>query len=154
MLVSPNVGGPLQALGASLRFSTRLSDRQREAAILTVAVAHRSDFEWLAHEAVGRAAGLTDVELLSIRDSQPVSSFDGSELAVLEVVGSLIERRDLDDDLFDRAESVLGVVAVVELVVLVGYYETLALLLRTFRTPLPAGRQEYGIWSDGTRLAD
>ena len=70
-------GGPVQRLPAAARGSgrpcrrsaprcatrPRLDDRSREIAILVVAAHWRSDFEWYAHEAVGRAAGLGDAEL-------------------------------------------------------------------------------------------
>lgn len=46
---------------------------------------------------------------------------------------------DLDDDGFTRAEAALGRDRLAELVVLVGYYDLLALSLRVWRTPLPAG---------------
>jgi 4-carboxymuconolactone decarboxylase len=137
MLVSPAVGNALQNLGGAIRFASSLTDREREAAILAVAVAHDSDFEWLAHEAVGRTVGLTDDELTSLRDSAPASSFSASELIGLELVRSLMANRDVADELYERAVATLGSVKVVEFVVLVGYYETLALSLRTFRVPLP-----------------
>ena len=41
MLLAPRVGGPLQEVGAALRFATTLSDRERELGILAVAAAHR-----------------------------------------------------------------------------------------------------------------
>jgi 4-carboxymuconolactone decarboxylase len=61
-LLQPRLGSALQALGASVRYDTGLDDRCREIAILVVAAHWRSDFEWYAHEAVGRAAGLDDAE--------------------------------------------------------------------------------------------
>jgi 4-carboxymuconolactone decarboxylase len=61
-LLQPRLGSALQALGASVRYDTGLDDRCREIAILVVAAHWRSDFEWYAHEAVGRAAGLGDAE--------------------------------------------------------------------------------------------
>ena len=55
-LLQPRLGSALQALGASVRYDTGLDDRCREIAILVVAAHWRSDFEWHAHQAVGRAA--------------------------------------------------------------------------------------------------
>ncbi|MGH3243015.1 MAG: hypothetical protein ACRDNL_21740, partial [Spirillospora sp.] len=54
MLYSPSVGLPLQDLGAALRFRTAFTKREREIATLAVAAHLRSDFEWYAHERVGR----------------------------------------------------------------------------------------------------
>jgi alkylhydroperoxidase family enzyme len=66
-LLQPRLGAALQALGSSVRYDTGLDDRCREIAILTVAAHWHSDFEWYAHEAVARAAGLTTPDLTAIR---------------------------------------------------------------------------------------
>src|SRR6478752_10365156 len=67
MLHAPQVGEPLQALGSAVRFETGLSDRAREVAILTVAVATSCGFEGWAHERVARQVGLDDAKLGGIR---------------------------------------------------------------------------------------
>ena len=67
-LLQPRLGSALQALGSAVRYETGLDDRCREIAILVVAAHWRSAFEWYAHEAVARAAGLTDAELTAITD--------------------------------------------------------------------------------------
>ncbi|MFI7639336.1 carboxymuconolactone decarboxylase family protein [Nonomuraea sp. NPDC049400] len=139
MLTAPGVGGPLQRLGAAIRYATDLPARWREIAILEVAVARRSDFEWYAHERVGRNAGLTEDELSALRSESDVATFDEAEQTVRAVCRALVLRRGLDDDLYARAEAALGRARLYELVVLAGYYDTLALSLATFRTPLPSG---------------
>jgi 4-carboxymuconolactone decarboxylase len=62
----------LQELGAAVRFRTRMTDRTREIAILTVATATGSEFERYAHELIGRAAGLTETELAASRNVRHV----------------------------------------------------------------------------------
>jgi alkylhydroperoxidase family enzyme len=69
-LLQPRLGSALQALGSSVRYDTGLDDRCREIAILVVAAHWRSDFEWYAHEAVARSAGLDDAELAAVRDGR------------------------------------------------------------------------------------
>ena len=49
----------------------------------------------------------------------------------------LVASGDADDAVFERAVSLNGIEAVVELTTLVGYYVTLALQLRVFRVGLP-----------------
>ena len=51
-------------------------------------------------------------------------------------VQALLDRRDLDDDEYAAAET-LGTDKLAELVMLVGYYDSLSLLLGVFRAPLP-----------------
>jgi alkylhydroperoxidase family enzyme len=139
MLASPGLGMALQELGAAVRYRTALTDRSREIAVLTLAALRRSDFEWYAHERVGRRAGLTEEELAALRAGRAPATLSDVERAVLDVSRSLAVDGDLDEQAYATAEAVLGQDTLVELVLLVGYYDLLALSLRVFRTPLPAG---------------
>lgn len=133
MLHAPSVGAPLQALGSAVRYETSLDDRVRETAVLTVAAVLGSDFEWRSHEPVARAAGLDDAGLAAIRS-------EAGDNPVSRLVRRLVLEEDLDDDAYAAARELLGEEALVELVVLVGYYRTLALMLRVFRVdPGPEG---------------
>ncbi|WP_084265776.1 carboxymuconolactone decarboxylase family protein [Actinomadura macra] len=139
MLYSPAVGLPLQDLGAALRFRTAFTQREREIATLVVAAYLRSDFEWYAHERVGRRAGLEEDELCALREGRAPMFADVRERVVYEAVRQLAAERDLGDAVFTEAVATLGRSALVELVTLVGYYSTLALQLRVFRVGVPDG---------------
>ncbi len=139
MLASPAVGMALQRLGSAIRYETGLSDRSREIAILTVAAARGSEFEWYAHERVARDAGLTEDELAALRARRRPASLSPTEAATHDTVVALVDRSDLADAEFSLARDVLGLERLVELVTLVGYYDLLALSLRVFRVPLPDG---------------
>src|SRR5947208_611313 len=82
---------------APVGYDTGLDDRCREIAILVVAAHWRSDFEWYAHEAVGRAAGLGDGELAALRDGRH-AELAGRESVVARTAAALVVRGDLDDD--------------------------------------------------------
>ena len=135
-LLQPRLGSALQALGASVRYDTGLDDRCREIAILVVAAHWRSDFEWHAHEAVGRAAGLGDAELAALREGRH-AELAGRESVVARTAAALVTRGDLDDAEYGEAVGHFGPAGLFELLTLVGYYATLALQLRVFRVPAP-----------------
>ena len=135
-LLQPRLGSALQALGSAVRYETGLDDRSREIAILVVAARWRSAFEWHAHEAVARAAGLTDAELTAILEEQP-DALAGREAVVARTAAALAARGDLDDAEYREATATLGSDGLFELLTLVGYYATLALQLRVFRVPAP-----------------
>ena len=135
-LLQPRLGSALQALGAAVRYDTGLDDRCREIAILIVAAHWRSDFEWHAHEAVGRAAGLGDAELAALREGRH-AELAGRESVVARTAAALMARGDLDDAEYAEAVGHLGPSGLFELLTLVGYYATLALQLRVFRVPAP-----------------
>ena len=136
MLLAPRVGLPLQELGGALRHRGSLTDRERETAILQVAATRRCEFEWYAHERVGARAGLTGDELDSLSRGEAPATLAPDEALVHRSVRALLDRRDLDDDEYAAAEA-LGTDKLAELVILVGYYDSLSLLLGVFRTPLP-----------------
>lgn len=139
MLHSPAVGGPMQELGAALRFRTSFTKREREIAILVVAAHLRSDFEWYAHERVGRRAGLTDAELTALRTGADPILADARERIIYEAARTLVAEGDLTAPMFAEATASLGRGAVVELVTLVGFYTAVALQLRVFRVGVPEG---------------
>jgi alkylhydroperoxidase family enzyme len=136
-LLAPRVGQALQEVGSAVRYGTSLSDRARELAILAVAVAWDSGFEWYAHEAVGRHVGLTDAELDGVRSGDWSVLADPDERLVARTAHTLATAADLDDDAYRTAADALGLPRVFELLTLVGYYATLALQLRVFRVPTP-----------------
>lgn len=148
MMFAPAVSNHLSALGEAIRFETSLTARQREIAILTVAAVRRSGYEWYAHERVGRAAGLTREELTAIRRHTSAAFTDVTEAVVLDVVAILATQRHLDDRLFAAAESRLGHRALVELVILVGYYELLATVLDAFEIGVPEGAGPFDLGND------
>lgn len=139
MLSAPGVGLALQELGARIRYGSTLSDRVREIAILMVAAHHRSDYEWYAHEAVGRAIGLSEDEISALQRQDTPSSCDAAEATTIDLVRSLVTHRSVDDTTMARALTALGIERTSEIVVLVGYYQLLDLLIRTWEAPLPSG---------------
>lgn len=139
MLVAPVVGDAVQNLGRVVRFESKLSPRARELVILTVARETRSDFEWYAHTLLGRAAGLTTEEIDAVLRGREPHGIDPVERLALRTAKALLLTGDLDDDLFAAARDGLGVEVVLELLVLVAYYQLMATLLRVWRTPMPKG---------------
>lgn len=137
MLLSPPVGGALQALGSAVRYASGFDNRDREIAILVVAHAWDCPFEVYAHEAVGRAAGLSDDELAALRAGE-YEQFTEHERLVASTAAALAIRSALDDNEFDAAREALGLQLLFELTTLVGYYATLALQLRVFDVGIPS----------------
>ena len=139
MLQAPHLGGPLQELGAAVRFATSFTDRAREVAILTVAAVTRSDFEQFAHERVGAMVGLSQSELDAIRSGAFAhdAGVDPGEAMTSLVARRLAERRSLDDDDYAAAVGLLGEQQLLELVVLVGYYTMLAQMMSVFDVGAP-----------------
>jgi 4-carboxymuconolactone decarboxylase len=134
MLLSPTLGQAVQALGAVIRYSSTLSARSREIAILLVAHHCHSAYEWSAHSRHGRQAGLSDAEIESLTGEDPEFA-DREEAAVTRSALHLLRGGTLPDDAYRSAVEILGSAQVFELVTLVGYYRMLAGVLATFGIP-------------------
>jgi 4-carboxymuconolactone decarboxylase len=132
MLLSPPVGHAVQAVGAAVRYESVLADRVREMAILVVASHWASAFEREAHEAVGRACGLSDQELTALSAGAAPDLTDPAERTALRVTAALVDTGALTDQVYADAVLALGERGVFELTTLVGYYGMLALQLRVF----------------------
>jgi 4-carboxymuconolactone decarboxylase len=137
MLHAPSVGAPLQDLGSAIRYRTGLSARIREIAILQVAVATDSRFEWWAHERVGRQVGLTDLELTWLANAAPLQLADPVEQAAHDFVSAVLRGPAVPSEEYAQAEAVLGQRALVELTVLVGYYRLLSETMHVFAVGVP-----------------
>jgi len=140
MLLAPAVGGALANLGESIRYRSSLSARTREIAILAVGAMTRSDYEWYAHERVGRAIGMTETEMSAIKQGG-TPECDAVELDVLVGARSIAGGQGLTNELFERLVASLGLDGTMELVTLVGYYSTLAMLLTAFEISVPDGEE-------------
>jgi len=139
LLVAPHIGSAVAEVGSKLRFVGGLTAREREIAILAFAARRKSEFEWYAHALLGRQAGLTDAEIDALRIGAASATFDAAETLVRTIVEELVDERDIGDERFREAAATLGTPVLVELVLLVGHYDLLALSMQVFRVPLPAG---------------
>lgn len=113
----------------------------REMAILAVAACWDSAFERYAHEPVGRAAGLSAAEIITLRSGGTPDLADEAERAGLALVFAMLRDGDVDDATYADVVSIIGNRAVFELTTVVGYYATLALALRVFRVGIPPERE-------------
>ena len=137
MVHGPALGRPLQELGSAVRYATGLTDRVREIAILAVAAATGSAFEQHAHERVGRAVGLTDDELGELSAST-FSPDDRVERSAYDLCRRLLDGDPhLSEAEYADLVGVLGTTTTTELIVLVGYYRTLADLMAVYDVGVP-----------------
>lgn len=141
LLASPKFSRAFQEAGNYLRTDATYTPRCREIAILELATLRRCGFEWHAHEPPGRAVGLTDDEITALRTGAPAPTFDATETLVRRVAQSLANARDLDDALYAAASAALGERALFEIVMLISYFDTLAVAITVFRAELPPGRE-------------
>ncbi|MDF1592079.1 MAG: carboxymuconolactone decarboxylase family protein [Desulfobacterales bacterium] len=140
-LYNPVIGEAAQRLGEVLRFEGALSGPLRELAILTAAAKWEAHYEWWAHEKIGRKQGLDDRVIKSLKAGEEPEFGDPAQRLVFAFCRELLVTGHISDRPYAKAVDLLGEAGVVELVFLLGYYTTIAMVLNVFEIPLPEGEQ-------------
>jgi 4-carboxymuconolactone decarboxylase len=137
LLRSPELMTRLQLVGEYLRFASVLDDDLFELAILAVARRWDQRFEWGHHQPIALAKGVPSPVVDDVESRRRPASGRPEFGLVWDLVQGLLNEGGIRDEVFDDGVSTLGEQAVVELVVTVGYYTTLALTMNVAGTPSP-----------------
>ena len=130
-----------------LRFGADGTRDQRltELAILTAARALDSQYEWSAHEGLGRNAGLEEeiIDLVrydrSLAEAGDLPGLGEAERTIIRSVRELIRAPKLSDDMFEAAQRLFGNEGVMDLAGLVGHYTVVNYTLKAFDVQRPVG---------------
>ena len=135
----PELADKWQQLGELLRYRTTLPARLSEIAILVTAQRWRCQLEWHLHEGFALQAGVPRDVIDDVHAARRPASADAEALAVYDYAAELQDRRVVSEETYRRALALWGVVGVVELTALIGYYTMVAMTLNAHEFPLPAG---------------
>jgi alkylhydroperoxidase family enzyme len=111
----------------------RLPRVDTELVILRVAAVRGSDYEFGHHTGLGKRAGLDDHDIERVRLGASAVGWNDRQSLLLRVTESLLEHRDLDDDLWAELRAAEDERTTIELLMLVGHYDMLATTLHTLR---------------------
>jgi alkylhydroperoxidase family enzyme len=102
--------------------------------LLILRVAHNCncEYEWRHHERIGPTTGLTHEQVAAIRDDD-TTPFDQRQQLLLRAADELHADRDISDELWAALSEVLKDYELIELCMLVGHYEMLAMTLNSLR---------------------
>jgi 4-carboxymuconolactone decarboxylase len=138
-LHNPDLAERWSALGELLRYSTQLSPRQSELAILVTGRSCQSPFEWHAHRVEAEKAGVEPQVIEALLAQRWPEGLSADDAAVLRFADELNRFRSVSDATYAEALARFGERAVVELTALVGYYTMVAMTLNAHEIPLPEG---------------
>lgn len=124
---SPPVLRRLGALGATFIRSARIGVVDRETVILRLAARLDCDYEWHHHVAPARAAGLSDEDIERLRGGSPA----GGRLGLLATMtDEFLAGTGFSDTTWAELRRAYDDEQLVELIVLVGFYQMLAGFIR------------------------
>jgi 4-carboxymuconolactone decarboxylase len=140
-LHSPALSRLSRPVNRYLRYESGLGGRVRELAILTVARALDSQFEWAAHEAEALREGVPPETVETVRHRRPATGLAEPDRTVVELGREMFEARRVAPDTFARALAQFGRRKLVDLVALMGNYAATAALLTAFDMQLDDGQK-------------
>ena len=135
----PELADKWQQFGELLRYRTALPPKLSELAILVTARHTRSSLEWHIHEQMALKAELPAAIIADIFAQHRPADADDDMLRIYDYAHELTENNTVSDATHKRVTERFGVVAVVELTALVGYYTMVAMTLNAHQIPLPDG---------------
>jgi 4-carboxymuconolactone decarboxylase len=139
LMAHPGLTERIQSLGGYLRYEGVLPDALRETLILAAARQAGSAYEWVMHEPIARAAGVSDPLIAALRAGRAPEGADRVTAAALRIAGAVGRREAVDQGDHDAVAAALGAAGVIEVVYLVAFYGMFAAGLIAFEVPLPDG---------------
>jgi 4-carboxymuconolactone decarboxylase len=117
-----------------------LSKREVEIGILVIAQHWDGGYVRQAHIREGKAVGLSAETIDAILAGTDPKLTDPHERAVHRFAAALVGGRRLSDAEFAEVEQVLGREGIAEVLVLLGYYTSVALGMKVHEVPIPASQ--------------
>jgi len=104
-----------------------------EAELVILRVAHNSgsDYEWVQHERIAQRAGLSAEQVARVRDGADAPGWSPRQALLLRAADELHAQRRISDELWAALAREYGERELIELCLLVGHYEMLAMTLRS-----------------------
>jgi 4-carboxymuconolactone decarboxylase len=127
------------AFNAHFFYASKLPARVREILIQRIAWLRHAEYEYVAHVALGKRAGLTDAEILLIQRGPSAEGLTRSDADLLRAVDELKAEARISQDTWTALLQVFDQQQMLELIFIVGCYETLAMVLNSCAVQLDAG---------------
>ena len=134
-LQSPGLAKQAQALGQYARYDSVLPQVLSELAILVTARYWSSGFEWSHHVPIALDAGVPSDAVDVISRAKRYAFEDAEMQAVFDFAAELHLLKNVSDSTYDKASTLLGQQACVDLVGICGYYTLISMTINVFDVP-------------------
>lgn len=142
LLRSPDMLLRAKGMSDYLRFQSKIEERIKEMMILIAAREWTQQYVWNSHYPAALKAGLKREVADAIADSRRPAGMAEDEEIAYDLATEILRLKRVSDPAYERAVAKFGEQGVVDPVSLVGYYNLLAIVMNTTRTPLRAGTPE------------
>lgn len=123
---------PYLGFAGTLLAQLDLDPKLRELAILLVAAHTGAEYEWVQHVSISRTLGIDDAQISAVqRGDLQAACLDPDARVLLRFVSEVLERPRADDSTFAALSDRFPPRQIVELLLVIGSYHTLARLITT-----------------------
>jgi 4-carboxymuconolactone decarboxylase len=127
----PALAKAFLAFNAHFFYSSKLAARVREVLILRIAWLRHAEYEYVAHVALGKRAGLTDAEIELLQIGPNAAGLTANDADLVRAVDELKAEARISPRTWAALSQVFDSHQLLELIFIVGCYETLAMALNS-----------------------
>ena len=127
----------MEHIGTFLNKRGSLSPREVEIGILVIARHWDADYVRQAHIREGKRVGLSQETVDALVAGADPKLTDPHERCVYDFAAALVTGAKVSDARFAEIEEVLGRNGIAEVLVLIGYYTSVALAMKVHEVPIP-----------------
>ena len=142
---SPEMATGAWMLRQRVRYGTAKDQRFTELTIISTARELSNQYEYTAHEPLGRAAGLEQEIMDFVKYRRPLSEADtvpgmgDTEKLIIQFTRELISEPKVSSEVFAQLLEQMGEEGVMDLVGLIGYYHFVGMTIKAFDVQNPPG---------------
>jgi alkylhydroperoxidase family enzyme len=111
----------------------KLPREETELVILRVAHNTGSEYEWSQHERIGARAGLSEAEISRARIGPDAPGWSERQELLLRAADEMHDDRRIGEELWARLATRFDEVRLIEICILIGHYEMLAMTLNSLQ---------------------
>lgn len=137
MLRSPELADCMQKVGQYVRFKCGLDKRLNRLAGMLATRHWSNQYEWNGHVPYALKAGMDQSVIDAIAEGRRPSRLREDEAVVYDFITELYATRGVSDITYARALAQFGESGIVDLIGVVGYYATNAMIMNVARTAVP-----------------
>ncbi len=140
LLHQPMLAKAISDVLLTLLFRGKLDARLRELVIMRIGWATGSVYEWTQHWRIALQLGVSEEDLLALRDWRASDRFDDADRAILAATDETLETGTISSETWKRCEEHLGSTEErLELVSAIGTWRFISAFLRSLEIPLEEG---------------
>lgn len=140
MMRSPQLLERMQKVGEYIRFRSKIELRINRLAGLMVTRHWTNQYEWQGHIPHAIEAGLKLEIIEAIREGRRPLDMADDEAIAYDFVTEILTNKSVSDPTYANAVAEYGEQGVIDLLAVVGYYATQAMIMNVVRTPPPDGK--------------